>query len=401
MIRSLSFLTLAVLAIGCTRYSTNPPSGPFARNKPKPNPDTFAPIPPGPLANTSPLVLAAPIKPEATATDPYAVVPPRQPEPVVPASNVRGQEPGEIIPASAIGLNAAAAVPPLLPRRSRGPEPQPNQMPSPFAPKEPPANQPPAARNIAEIKKLAEAAADKWAKVDTYEATVTRHELAPNKDMTEDVVLYQFRKEPMAVYIKNISEAGKGREIIYYPAKHGDKIYAVIGKGDENFLYKVGQKAPAVSPDMPLVKTRTRYSIREAGHGTPIARVAGWAAKAEAGKIPAENLTYLGEVNRPEFKKAVVGVQLKLRRRRGAHAQWRHAPVVLRYRPRFAIVRLARAHHRHRAEREGSRVLPFREGETEREVHRRGLRPRAARKEISSSPQRHKAHHKGHEEIRS
>lgn len=124
-------------------------------------------------------------------------------------------------------------------------------------------------RHIAEVKKLAETAAEKWAKTDSYEATVTRRELAPNKQMTEDMVQYQFRKDPMAVYIKNIGESGKG-EIIYYPSKHEDKIHAVIGKGDENFLYKVGQKAPAVSPDFPLVKSKTRYSIREAGLGTPI-----------------------------------------------------------------------------------------------------------------------------------
>ena len=231
----------------------------------------------------------------------------------MPASNVRGPDSGEVIPAGGVGPDAVSGVPPLLPRRSRGPEPKQSQMPSPFAPKEPPAAASPATRHIAEVKKLAQAAADKWAKIDSYEAIVMRRELAPNKVMSEDEVLYQFRKEPMAVYIKNVGESGKGREILYYPGKHGDKIYAVIGKGDENFLYKVGQKAMPISPDFALVKSKSRYSIREAGHGTPIARVASWAAKAEAGKIPAENLTYHAEVNRKEFKKPVIGVQLILR----------------------------------------------------------------------------------------
>lgn len=170
-----------------------------------------------------------------------------------------------------------------------------------------------AAMQLAEIKKLVETAAARWKTVDCYEAIVTRRELAPNKHMTEDTVLYQFRKNPMAVYIKNLGESGKGREILYYPSKHDDKIYAIIGKGDEGFLYKVGQRAPAVSPDFALVKSKTRYSIREAGHGTPIARVGGWVAKAESGKIPAANLTYLGEVNRKEFPYPVLCVQLKLR----------------------------------------------------------------------------------------
>jgi hypothetical protein len=171
----------------------------------------------------------------------------------------------------------------------------------------------PATAHVAEVKKLVQAATERWQSVNCYEATVTRRELAPNKKLTEDVVLYRFRKEPMALYMKNLGESGKGREILYYPSKHDDKIHSIIGKGDENFLLKVGVRAPAVSPDMPLVKSRTRYSIREAGHGTPIARLSQWVAKAESGKLPMENLTYLGEVQRKEYPYPLLGVQLVLR----------------------------------------------------------------------------------------
>jgi hypothetical protein len=189
-------------------------------------------------------------------------------------------------------------------------------MPSPLAPKGPPAVNTPGAlspaQHAAEVKKLAAAAAEKWAKVDSYEAVIARRELAPNKEMSEDTVLYQFRKEPMAVYIKNLGEIAKGREILYNPKQYGDKIYTVLGEGDSRLL-KAGTKAPPVSPDMAIVKEKSRYSIREAGYAVPIARVAGWAAKAETGKIPAENLTYLGEVNRKEYPYPLIGVRLKLR----------------------------------------------------------------------------------------
>jgi Protein of unknown function (DUF1571) len=335
MSRTLALLVLAILLAGCTRYGTNPQGGPFARNRVKPNPDPYAAIPPGPPATSSPLALASATQPEAgmpPGDNLNLAVPPRPPGAVAGAGGTEyrgpvGVYPAEVVPAGGLPYDSAA----FPPRRRVRPDPQPGQLPSPFAPKDgsmpPPqaVNQAggmvvparpapsPAAQNIAEIKKLAQAAADKWAKVDTYEAVVTRRELAPNKEMTEDVVLYQFRKEPMAVYIRNIGESGKGREIVYNPSKHGDKIYSIVGKGDENFLYKVGAKAPPVSPDFPLVKAKTRYSIREAGHGTPIARVANWAAKAEGGKIPAENLTYLAEVNRKEYPYPLLGVQLKLR----------------------------------------------------------------------------------------
>ncbi len=316
MNRTIALIALMFLLVGCTRYSTRA-NGPFAR---KQKSDPFAVIPPGPAANNSPLALGSNTQPEPPQP-PGAdlVIPPRSGGLARGADQSAPAPAGEIIPAGGFPpTDDAAAFPP-----KRRPEPQPGQLPSPFASKDVANTQPtrPAvesaqsslARHIAEIKKLTAAANEKWSQVDTYESIVTRRELSPTKVMTEDVVFYQFRKDPMAVYIRNVGESGKGRELLYNPTKFGDKIYAIVGQGDENFLYKVGSRAPAVSPDFPLVKDKSRYSIREAGYGTPINRVAGWTAKAESGKIPADALTYLGPVTRPEFQQAVSGVQLKVR----------------------------------------------------------------------------------------
>jgi hypothetical protein len=166
--------------------------------------------------------------------------------------------------------------------------------------------------NIAAVKKLALAAQEKWARVDTYEAVVTRKELTPAREMSEDLVLYQYRKQPMSVYIRNIGHSGKGREVLYNPVQHKDKIYVIVGEGDSSFM-RAGSRAPAVSPDMPMVRDKSRYSIREAGWGTPINRVASWVAKAEAGKIPADALTYVGPAARPEYPYPLTGVSLRLR----------------------------------------------------------------------------------------
>jgi hypothetical protein len=277
MTRNVVVVALLFLAVGCTRFGTNPAGGPFAR-KPRTLPDPYSPVPPAPPATNSPLALA-----EAT--------------------------PGAVIPAG--GADAPLVLPKSrvdLPREYR-----PFDKERSAAPPTTQSVSVPATAHVAEVKKLVQAATERWQSVNCYEATVTRRELAPNKKLTEDVVLYRFRKEPMALYMKNLGESGKGREILYYPSKHDDKIHSIIGKGDENFLLKVGDRAPAVSPDMPLVKSRTRYSIREAGHGTPIARLSQWVAKAESGKLPMENLTYLGEVQRKEYPYPLLGVQLVLR----------------------------------------------------------------------------------------
>ena len=218
-----------------------------------------------------------------------------------------------------------AAFPPFR----RRPEPRPEQLPSPFAkgatppppnvpaPKLPmpmaPMGGPPAKVNdLAEIKKLVELASEKWAKVDTYECTALRRELTPIKEMVEDTTLYQFRKEPMAVFMRTLSSPGKGREIVYNPSKHGDKIYVMTGAGD-TLLFKNGGFKVSSSPDDNVVKEKSRYSIREAGHGTPINRVAGWVAKVEAGKVPAENLKFLGAVTRKEYPYPLTGIELTLR----------------------------------------------------------------------------------------
>jgi len=163
------------------------------------------------------------------------------------------------------------------------------------------------------VKKLVAFAAEKWAKVEAYECVAHRRELTPAKEMSDDTTLYQFRKEPIAVFMRTISNPGKGREIVYNPSKYGDKIYVMTGEGDTVLFKKGGFKAPPVSPDSDIVKEKSRYSIREAGHGTPILRVGGWAEKAEAGKIPAENLKFLGPVERKELGRTVTGVELTLR----------------------------------------------------------------------------------------
>jgi hypothetical protein len=41
-----------------------------------------------------------------------------------------------------------------------------------------------------------------------------------------------MRKVPYAVYLRNIGDVGRGREVLYNPAKHDDKVHAIVGEGD-------------------------------------------------------------------------------------------------------------------------------------------------------------------------
>jgi hypothetical protein len=137
--------------------------------------------------------------------------------------------------------------------------------------------------------------------------------LTPNKQRTHDRVFYQFRKQPFAVYMRNLDQANAGRELLYNPQQHGDKIYAIAGKADAGLLYKAGQRLPPVSPDFPMVKQKSRYSIREAGLGTPLQRVQQWLDKAERGQIPPHHLRFHTQTKRPETTEPLQLVELFLR----------------------------------------------------------------------------------------
>lgn len=252
MTRTLALLALVALLAGCTRFH-NRGQGPFAK-----------PVlePPVPYGTTTPA-------PEADADG-------------FPPFRKR-----------------------LRPKADTPPAPLPPQADIPKA-------DAPAAKNLADLKALASVASAAWKAVDTLEATVTRREINPLGAATSEVVLFQFRREPMALFTRTLSETGKGREILYNPTQHSDKIHLMLGKGDERFPLRVGSVV-TVSPDDARVKEKARYGIRESGLSRNAARLADAVAKVEAGKLPADALTYNGEMTREEYPHPLVGVTLALR----------------------------------------------------------------------------------------
>lgn len=299
MTRTLALCLLAALLAGCQRYHSRA-QGPFARHdKDAPPPAASAPRP---VANQSPLALGAGAPAPGVNPDDRSVVPPRG-SGVAPAAGV-------LPPAD---LDDPNAFPPLR----RRPEPKPGSMPSPLAPKAgAPADKaaPPAtdAKGPAELKALLASATAAWKAVDTFEGTLTRREINPKGEATSEVVLFQFRREPMAVFTRTLSEKGKGREVVYNPSQHGDKLHVMVGVGDHP-LFKAGKIAPSMSPDSPMVKEKARHSIRDAGFGRHLAALSDAVAKVEAGKRGPEALTYQARVKRDELPEPAAAVTHALR----------------------------------------------------------------------------------------
>jgi hypothetical protein len=232
-----------------------------------------------------------------------------------PAHPVGGQSPLDIVSADS-GPSRATDDPTLIPPKSNRPNstggplasaPGVGTPPAPRRPVEPSA----AGKNLVDLQALVAESGAAWRAIDTYETVATRREMNPKGSINNEVVLSQFRREPMSVYTLNLSESGKGREMIYYPAKFEDKLHVKLGKGDP--FPGAGFVAPPISPDDPRVKAKARYSVREAGFGRPIAALAAAVAQLEAGTIPGDAVRYDGEVNREEFPRPVVGVTHRLR----------------------------------------------------------------------------------------
>ncbi|MDB5311310.1 MAG: hypothetical protein JWO38_5512 [Gemmataceae bacterium] len=284
MSRRLALLTLTLLVLGCTRYNSRA-QGPFNR-QPIPTNPTLAQ---GTLpAGKSALVL----------NTPAVVLPPAPPDEALPVPP-RPPEPAPLGTAFAV---PQAPRPPVVKDSSvvpaGGAAPAAGRRPGPGTPN-PTAGQP-QDTNLAALKKLAQLAAEKWKSIDTYESRLVRRESLDGTAGPTEEVIYQFRKEPMSVYMRNVGEAGKGREVLYNPGQFGDKIHVIVGEGDTRFL-KAGSKGPSLSPDSPSVKAKSRHSIRESGFGRPVNGFAGLVAKVEAGKLPPDALKYAGLVRREEY----------------------------------------------------------------------------------------------------
>jgi hypothetical protein len=264
MIRTAALVALAVLLAGCTRYQTR---GPFGRPKKEPPP-------------------------------PYGSVPPAAPKPV------GGQSP--------LGMAAAEPEPPRPPDEQAliPPKPTAPGLAGDIAPKAPAPD--PATRNLSELKALVASSTNAWNSVSTYETQLTRRELNPKGQINNEVLIFQYRREPVSVFTRNIGESGKGRETVYNPGAYGDKLHVMLGAGD-NKLLPAGFVAPPVSPDDTRVKEKARYSIREAGFGKWITSLRTIVAKLEAGQLTPDAVTFHGEVKRDEYPYPLVAVTHKFR----------------------------------------------------------------------------------------
>jgi hypothetical protein len=223
--------------------------------------------------------------PQSTTPSPLPVVPPADPQAAAPVNNTP--------PANPI---TRVSVPPALPDAAATVKP-------PEATTPPPAVEPKPSAEATSPRQLCERAASVYAAIDSYNARFRRRERVGDKDMPEEVIFAQFRKQPFSVHFKWIAGEGQGRELIYVQGRHEDKIHTLLAPSDPHLF----GKTMALPMDSPLIRSRSRRPITEAGVGHLIDAFGQMLAQAD--KYPAMQLKLLGPVKRPEYLDTLVGVE--------------------------------------------------------------------------------------------
>ena len=148
----------------------------------------------------------------------------------------------------------------------RDPKPK-TELPSPFTPKdkekEPPkpmgAGSAPA--DVAVVKTLLDGFKKRFAELTDFEARLIKREVVNGKETPQDEILYRYRVKPQSVYMKTLSEAGQGREVLYIA---GQKTMTIVtGKGD-NPIVGAGYKTD-LDPDSKMASGKSRHKIYDAG----------------------------------------------------------------------------------------------------------------------------------------
>lgn len=224
--------------------------------------------------------------------------------PVTPASRQSGKIPP---------LPGAESDPPPLPAGAPRPaaaveDPSsPPPIPSVVKPSVAPVTPAPVGEPMPQLRALHKKAAAKFATIDSYVARLRRREQINGKDKPEELMLFKFRKEPWSVYFKWLGIEGHNRECIYVKGRYGNLIHTLLAEGDV-LLMPAGKKI-SLSPTSPLVTSRSRHSITNAGIGSMIEHFGKVLDALEAGDKRYGTMKYLGQLRRPEFEQAHVAVE--------------------------------------------------------------------------------------------
>jgi len=156
------------------------------------------------------------------------------------------------------------------------------------------------------MRELQRKAAERYALIDSYMVRMKRREVVNGQQRPEEIMLLKFRKDPWSVYVKWLGPEAQGREVVYVKGKYKNELVTLTAAGDV-FLLPAGRRF-SLPPDSPLIKSKSRYPITEAGMGGIIERFGKLVDAVERGDTRQGTIKYLGKIVRPEFSDKVAAV---------------------------------------------------------------------------------------------
>lgn len=169
----------------------------------------------------------------------------------------------------------------------------------------PPRPDTPSSAEESALRRLARRAVDKERTLDAYYVRLRRREAVDGKEQPEEIILFKYRRAPVSVHCKWLGKEAHGREIVYVKGQHDDKIHILTGQGD---ILGPGRKM-SFPPENPLVKSKFRYPVTEAGVGAAAVRFGALIDAIERGQPNAGSAKHLADQNRPEFPRPVDAVE--------------------------------------------------------------------------------------------
>jgi Protein of unknown function (DUF1571) len=271
--RAAAVLGVSAFLAGCVGLGGWQSSGPDS-GRPRPGPAAQQPAPASDLR----------IPASAVAQGPEIPLVPVPPPPVgreAPPQPTTPPAPPPAAPAESAGLPAGSA--------GRGP------------PAVPPQTPPHTARQILQ------AAAARYATMDSYIARLTRRDQLKDRNQPEELLLFKFRKEPWSVHLKWLGEVGRGREVVYVKGQYDNKIHTLLAAGDAP-LMSAGKRF-AIAPDSVFARTASRHSITEAGVGFCLEALTAQLDAQEHGDQTRGSLAAIAPQRRPEYPQPVEALE--------------------------------------------------------------------------------------------
>jgi Protein of unknown function (DUF1571) len=257
-------------------------AAPTAPSPPAPALEGASPVgkPPAPAAVTGP---GAPSGALAGGTPTVALPNPVPPQP--PAPLPRAHLPTSTTPPDQMPLPAPTLTPVSTPSAQAAPKPT---------------------TGLARMRQLHAEAVAEYTTLNAFTARLTRREQVNGKDGLEEVIQFQFRKQPWSVHMTWVGKQYQGREVIYVQGQYDDKIHTLLAPGERGLL---PFKKIALPPDDPKVRERSRHRITEAGFGHMIEGFGQVLDGTQRGDPGLGSLTYLGPQFRPESSTPLESVE--------------------------------------------------------------------------------------------